>query len=80
MIRTRKEIREAERIETIEGDHCKQQVRTEDEDWTDEYYEFITVRHCCGWESRLGDGLRIEADLCQERWIEMLKAFARIHE
>ncbi len=38
MIRTRKEVREVECIETIECDRCKREVRTDDEDWIDEYY------------------------------------------
>ena len=80
MIRTRKEVREVERIEAIECDHCKREVCTGDGDWMDGYYEFIAVRHRCGWGSRLDDGLRIEADLCQDCWIEMLEPFARIHE
>lgn len=48
MIRTRKEVREVECIETIECDHCKREVCTGDGDWTDGYYEFIAVRHRCG--------------------------------
>lgn len=80
MIRTRKEVREVECIETIECDRCKRQVRTEDGDWMDGYYEFFAVRYRYGWGSRLGDGLRIEADLRQDCWIEMLKPFARIYE
>jgi hypothetical protein len=80
MIRTRKEVREVERIEAIECDRCKREVRTDDEDWIDEYYEFIAVRHRYGWGSRLGDGLRVEADLCRDCWIEMLKPIARIYE
>ncbi|MBK6631556.1 MAG: hypothetical protein IPG33_11255 [Betaproteobacteria bacterium] len=35
MIRTRKEVREVECIETIECDRCKREVRTDDEDWID---------------------------------------------
>lgn len=80
MIKTRNEICEVERIEAIECDRCKRLVRTEDEGWTDEYQVFLTIRHQCGWGSRLGDGLLVEADLCQDCWIEMLKPFARIHE
>lgn len=80
MIKTRKEVCEVERIEAIECDRCKRVVRTEDENWTDEYQEFINVRHQCGWGSRLGDGLQIQADLCQDCWIGMLKPFARIYE
>lgn len=80
MIKTRKEVCKAERIEAIECDRCKRVVRTEDENWTDEYQEFINVRHQCGWGSRLGDGLQIQADLCQDCWIGMLKPFARIYE
>ncbi|MCC6142381.1 MAG: hypothetical protein IT368_01115 [Candidatus Hydrogenedentes bacterium] len=80
MIKTRNEICEVERIEAIECDRCKRLVRTADEGWTDEYQVFLTIRHQCGWGSRLGDGLLVEADLCQDCWIEMLKPFARIHE
>lgn len=80
MIKTRKEVREVECVEAIECDRYKRVVRTEDENWTDEYQEFINVRHQCGWGSRLGDGLQIQADLCQDCWIGMLKPFARIYE
>lgn len=80
MIKIRKEVCEVERIEAIVCDRCVRQVRSEDEGWTDEYHEFLAIRHQCGWGSRLGDNLRVEADLCQDCWIEMLKPFARIHE
>lgn len=80
MIRTRKEVRVVDRIEAIECNRCKRQARVEDENWTDEYHEFVAVKHQCGFGSRLGDLLRVEADLCQDCWIEMLKSFARIHE
>lgn len=80
MIRTWKEVREVERIEAIECDRCMRQVRADREDWMDAYYEFITVRHQCGYGSRLGDGVQVVVDLRQDCWIEILRPFARIHE
>lgn len=57
MIKIRKEVCEVERIEAILCDRCGRQVRTEDEGWTDEYHEFLSIRHQCGWGLRLGDCL-----------------------
>lgn len=80
MIIIRMEVCKVERVEAIECNRCKRQVRTEDENWSQEIIEFIALRHQRSVGSRLGDGLKVEGDLCQDCWFEMLKLFVRNHE
>lgn len=80
MIIIRMEVCEVARVEAIECDRCKRQVRTEDENRSQEIIEFIALKQQSSVGTRLGDSLRVEGDLCQDCWFETLKLFARNHE
>jgi hypothetical protein len=61
---------------TIKCDRCGH--CTENTPTSFEFGEYISIDHTCGYGSIIGDGTRLQIDLCQQCIKELLLPFAQV--
>ncbi len=61
------ETREVEIIEEVICNKCGEAI--------DEYSSYVGARMSCGYGSRIGDGVNISFDICEDCVIEIMKTF-----
>jgi hypothetical protein len=69
---------------TITGficDKCKVFYPAEDDEdsssWGSHFDEKLSWEHICGYNSVVGDEIKVRFDLCQNCWFELIKPFAK---
>lgn len=78
MIETRTAVKTVTEVAAKVCDRCgRRAMQSDDPTISGEYTEFLSIRHSCGYGSIIGDGIRIESDLCQHCVKEFLLPFSR---
>ncbi len=65
-------------IASITCDRCGRSAENASEDF--EFEEFLSINNVCGYGSIIGDGIKLQLDLCQYCVKELLLPFARLTE
>jgi len=63
---------------SISCDRCGSSAENEPNNF--EFEEFLSIDHACGYGSIIGDGTRLQLDLCQHCVKELLLPFASLTE
>jgi len=63
---------------SIACDRCGRSAENESKNL--EFEEYLSIDHACGYGSIIGDGIRLQLDLCQYCVKELLSPFARLAE
>jgi len=63
---------------SITCDRCGRSAENEPNNF--EFEEFLSIDHVCGYGSIIGDGTRLQLDLCQHCVKELLLPFVRLGE
>ena len=68
----------AQEPESIICDRCGRRAENDSENF--EFQEFLSIDNIGGYRSVIGDGKRLQLDLCQHCLKELLLPFARLSE
>jgi hypothetical protein len=72
---TQREVTSTE-PDSITCDRCGRAIKNEPGNF--DFAECLTIKHTCGYGSIIGDGVTLQADLCQQCVKEVLLPFSHI--